>query len=145
MFHTQLNQSKLIVTTLLLLLCTSFTPESPRWLLRNKRLAETEQVLKYIAKVNGKEYLDCSELLKSISEEEGLIGNIRFSYLDLFRRPDVRKKTLIFVGIWFCWAFTYFGLSFNIRNFGVDPYLMLGLMGLADAVGFRAALMINNR
>jgi len=49
------------------------------------------------------------------------------------------------MGIWFSWAVVYYGLSFNIKNLRGDPYLNMFLMGLSDAVGYPAALLINNR
>ncbi|XP_021952032.2 organic cation transporter protein [Folsomia candida] len=127
-----------------------FLPESPRWLLRQKRYTEAASVLSYIARINGRKLRRRDvAVLKEIGDEEsraaGGGATVRYSYLDLFRRPSIRRKTLIFIGIWFCWAFTYFGLSYNIRNFGVDPYLMTVLMGGVDAIGFRAALLVNNR
>ncbi len=84
-------------------------------------------------------------LQKIANEEGGDAADARFSYLDLFRRKELKRKTLVFIGIWFCWALQYFGISFNVKNFGVDPYLMLMLLGTADSIGFRAALLVNDR
>lgn len=86
------------------------------------------------------------EILKEVAEQEGstLVAQ-RFSYLDLFRRKEFRKKTIVFIGIWFCWALQYYGIKFNVKNFGVSPYLMLILLGTMDCIGFRAALLVNNR
>ncbi|CAL8122318.1 unnamed protein product [Orchesella dallaii] len=121
-----------------------FLPESPRWLLKQKRIEEAEGVIRYIAGVNKAEvhHLD---ILKKIAAQESGSSDTRFSYLDLFRRKELRRKTILFIGIWFCWALQYFGISFNVRNFGVSPYLMLILLGGADCIGFRAALLVNNR
>lgn len=122
-----------------------FIPESPRWLLKQKRISEAEGVIRYIAGINGKLVHNLDILQKIATEEGGDASDARFSYLDLFRRKELKRKTLVFIGIWFCWALQYFGISFNVKNFGVDPYLMLMLLGSADSIGFRAALLVNDR
>lgn len=126
-----------------------FLRESPRWLLKQKRIPEAERVIRYIAKVNRKQELEkMDEILKQVAlqeEQSSSGGAVRFSYLDLFRKPEFRKKTIVFIGIWFCWALQYYGIKFNVKNFGVSPYLMLILLGSADCIGFRAALLVNNR
>lgn len=99
--------------------------------------------MRYIAGINRKEIHDF-EILKRIAAQEGS-ADARFSYLDLFRRKELRGKTLVFIAIWFCWALQYFGISFNVKNFGVNPYLMIMLLGGADCIGFRVALLVNNR
>lgn len=108
------------------------------------RVEEAEGVIRYIAGVNRKKVRNL-EILKRIAAQEGSASDARFSYLDLFRKKQLRGRTIVFIGIWFCWALQYFGISFNVKNFGVSPYLMLMLLGGADSIGFRVALMVNNR
>lgn len=115
-------------------------------MLKQKRISEAEKVIRYIAKVNRKPVEKMDEILKQVAAQEEKSGSaVRFSYLDLFHRKEFRKKTIVFIGIWFCWALQYYGIKFNVRNFGVSPYLMLMLLGGADSIGFRSALLINNR
>jgi OCT family organic cation transporter-like MFS transporter 4/5 len=129
------------------IITSRFIPESPRWLLRNQRIEEATQVLRKISKTNGVKTLSLtSETLKAVADQEcSGSSQTRFSYLSFFREPELRRKSIILMGIWFSWAVVYYGLSFNVKNLSGNPYLNMFLMGVSDAVGYPAALLLNNR
>ncbi|OXA44164.1 solute carrier family 22 member 15-like [Folsomia candida] len=130
-----------------------FIPESPRYLLRQGRVEEAVQVVRKIQSVNhGRNHhhdLITFQTLDAISREEAALSgsgsNGRFSYVDFFRDAQLRRKTLLLMGIWFSWSIVYFGISYNIKNLRGDAYLNVALMGLSDALGYPAALLINNK
>jgi len=78
-------------------------PESPRWLLSQLKFKEAEQILESMAKINGESLPDdCMQKLKfkqleNVKEDE---KNRRYGIVDLFRFPNLRKKTLIITFIW---------------------------------------------
>jgi hypothetical protein len=77
--------------------------------------------------------------------KSGVASSSRISYLDFFRDPELRKKTILLMGIWFSWSIVYFGLSYNAKNLRGDPCLNVAYMGFSDALGYPAALLINNK
>jgi len=135
------------LTNLKLILDFSLVPESPRFLMKLGKFEEAEAVLNSIAKFNGHHAID-GELLLEIAKREQMgpsndVGKVtKPSYLDLFRREDLRKKTFCFCLIWFSWALVYFGVYFNIKNVPGNLYLNVVCMGLADTIGFPSTLLI---
>lgn len=81
-------------------------PESPRWLLSQGRYKEAEKILKTMARVNNKSLPEnCIESLKKkvhteqkLKEEKA--KRIRYGVTDLFRYPNLRRKTIIITFIW---------------------------------------------
>ncbi|KAF4805485.1 hypothetical protein TURU_000809 [Turdus rufiventris] len=45
------------------------------------------------------------------------------SLLDLFRKKDQRKVTVIMSCVWFADSIVYYGLSLSVTDFGLDIYL----------------------
>jgi len=86
------------------------------------------------------------EVVKKICEKESLSANTkaRFSFLDFVRDKTLRKTSIYNMAIWFAWSLTYYGISFNIKNVKGDIYFNVFLMGLVNALGQRAALLIND-
>ncbi|XP_021946577.2 organic cation transporter-like protein [Folsomia candida] len=134
----------------LIFLIYPFVPESPRWLLRNGRVDDAYSVLKYMAKVNGSAEVSL-ETLQAISDQEQKDrdetqnGGKRFGYLQFFRDKQLRTTSLYLMAIWFAWSFTYYGVTYNIKNVQGSIYLNVFLIGLANALGQRFAILINNR
>ncbi|CAG7729670.1 unnamed protein product [Allacma fusca] len=139
----------------LLILGFFFVPESPRWLLRNNKVAEALRVTDTIARLNGKppgtvqlatlKYIAKNEIKmqESPGSENGKVKTV--SYLDMLRNRDLRFTTICLMTLWFSWSFTYFGISYNIRNMSGDPYLNVMFLGLTDVIGYPAGLLICNR
>ncbi|XP_065054938.1 synaptic vesicle 2-related protein-like isoform X2 [Rhopilema esculentum] len=84
------------------LLLSKWVPESPRYLLTVGRKKEALEILKNIAKENGKE-MPAEKIITS----EIPVGNGKL--MDLFGR-DYRRTTLTVWIIWFSAAFCYYGI-----------------------------------
>ncbi|XP_071451578.1 beta-alanine transporter [Hetaerina americana] len=117
-------------------------PESPRWLLANGRYDEAEKVLFHMARINKKslpanymfqlkrKYLVQCE---GSSGESKLIDDKRtYGVMDLFRTPNLRRKTLIITFIWFTNTSVYVGLSYYAPSLGGDEFLNFFLAGAVE-------------
>jgi len=71
-------------------------------------------------------------------KEESKVG-----CLQLLQNPQQRFNTIIFTLVWFSLAGIYYGIGFNTKNLGGDPYINLVYMGLTEAIGFPTAIFAN--
>ncbi|XP_039755563.1 beta-alanine transporter-like [Pararge aegeria] len=114
-------------------------PESPRWLLARGQFEKAEVILKKMARINGKSlpanYMVHlrrkyeSDKLKQDLEKEKLR---KYGILDLFRTPNLRKKTIIITFIWFTNTSVYVGLSYYAPVLGGDEFLNFFLAGIVE-------------
>ncbi|XP_071954784.1 organic cation transporter protein-like [Antedon mediterranea] len=124
------------VPILLTFIIFPFVPESPRWLITQKRYKEATDILKKMAKGNGRElpseFSDPDELEKTMmkSEEEGDMK--RHTIVDLFRTPNLRKKSLNLFYNWMVNSLVYYGLSLGTSNMGVNDYLAMFVSGAVE-------------
>ncbi|XP_023232364.1 organic cation transporter protein-like [Centruroides sculpturatus] len=111
-------------------------PESPRWLLSQNRLEEAETILKRCLKENNIKVENLREIVLFLSEkiknEMGDKKKRQANILDLFKTPNLRKKTLILCYAWFSSAFGYYGLSLNANEIGGHPLLYFFFSGLVE-------------
>ncbi|XP_036049762.1 solute carrier family 22 member 13 [Onychomys torridus] len=102
-------------------------PESPRWLLSQGKIEEVKQLVQKAASVNRRPL--SPELLSQLApEKSGPSGNA----LDLFRHPCLRKVTLILIAVWFVDSLVYYGLGFQVGDFGLDIYLTQLIFGAVE-------------
>ncbi|XP_041536142.1 solute carrier family 22 member 1 [Microtus oregoni] len=97
-----------------------FVPESPRWLLSQKRTTQAIRVMEQIAQKNGK--LPPADL-KMLCAEEDVSEKQSPSFVDLFRTPNMRKHTFILMYLWFSCAVLYQGLIMHMGATGGNLYL----------------------
>ncbi|OQV14656.1 Carcinine [Hypsibius exemplaris] len=113
-------------------------PESPRWLLTQGRYVEVEAFIRKASRVNKRPLpKDIDENLPQILEEINLENKNssiteKHSMIDLFRTPNLRKKTLILIFINFCNVGVFYGLTYWAPAFGQDPHLNTMLSGLVE-------------
>ena len=115
-------------------------PESPRWLLSVGRLEEAEDVVREAARFN-KISLPPHFKLAPVQREE--VSGKRKTFLDLFRSPNLRTKTLILYYQWFVNSFTYYGLSLNMGQVtgGEDIFFNFTIGGLLEIPSHTAAIL----
>lgn len=103
-----------------------FIPESPRFLLANKRKQEAIIVLQQVGQYNRKQHRKL--MLKTVD-----IGSTKtYTYLDLFRHRKVFALTSVVCFIWTTVAFVYYAIALESSNLGGDMYQAFGLSTLAD-------------
>ncbi|GBP42317.1 Organic cation transporter protein [Eumeta japonica] len=130
--------------------------ESPRWLWSQGRARESVAIIeKALAWNKSKEAVDVPVLVsqckatcaKYTDEHSAGTG-------DLFKTPNMTKKSIIICGCWFANSVVYYGLSLNTGSLKGNPYFITFLMGvvelpsyliivgLLDRVGHRALISI---
>lgn len=123
-----------------------FVPESARWLLSKNRKDEAIVIIQAAAKEN--KVTIPQELLDSLGEEkkvEQKVGERDPSILDLFRYPNLRKKTLLIFFDWFVNSATYYGLSWNTNNLGGNDMLNFIISGAVEFPAYTMLLFTLNR
>ncbi|XP_003986742.1 solute carrier family 22 member 1 isoform X1 [Felis catus] len=111
-------------------------PESPRWLLSQKRNAQVMKIMGHIARKNGKlPHVD----LKMLSLEEDVTEKLSPSFADLFRTPQLRKHTFVLMYLWFTSSVLYQGLIMHVGATGANLYLDFLYSALVE---FPAAFII---
>ncbi|XP_047534605.1 beta-alanine transporter [Vanessa atalanta] len=114
-------------------------PESPRWLLARGQFEKAEIILKQMARMNGKSlpanYMvhlrrkyESDKLKQDLEKEKSR----KYGILDLFRTPNLRKKTIIITFIWFTNTSVYVGLSYYAPVLGGDEFLNFFLAGVVE-------------
>ncbi|KAG9268273.1 solute carrier family 22 member 7-like [Astyanax mexicanus] len=99
-------------------------PESARWLIVNGRTDRAYSYLQKCASVNGKEEFTSKvklETLSSVAEVDNHGHN--YTYFDLIKTPRLRRLTLFTGIVWYGVASTYYGISLNLKGFGLNLYL----------------------
>ncbi|CAG5897118.1 unnamed protein product [Menidia menidia] len=104
-----------------------FIPESARWLLDRGRTEEAKRLITKVATINKRTFPD--SLLEKIDmkgseKKDGVVV--------LFKSPVLRKYFLTVILAWFSLNVTYFSLSFNVGNFGLDIFLTQAMFGLSE-------------
>ncbi|XP_023554998.1 solute carrier family 22 member 1 [Octodon degus] len=118
--HWRWLQLAVSLPTFLFLLYYWCVPESPRWLLSQKRITQAVKIMDHIAQKNGK---PPPTDLKMLSVEEDGTEKLSPSFVDLFRSPTLRKHTFILMYMWFSCSVLYQGLIMHVGATSENHYL----------------------
>lgn len=123
-----------------------FIPESARWLLAKNRKDEAMKIIDAVIKENKstvpKEVLDS---IRNEQREEKGSNTREASLIDLFRYPNLRKKTLIIFLSWFVNSCAYYGLSWNTGNLGGNDIVSFVISGVVEFPAYIFLLYTLNR
>ncbi|XP_048735991.2 solute carrier family 22 member 4-like [Ostrea edulis] len=134
-----------------------FLPESIQWLIANKKYNKAKSVAKFAAKVNNKTI--SSDLLEVPAPEpeetpgvgqsqEGLLRvkeRKKFTVLDLFKTPNLRRYTLIMFYLWTADSVCYFGILFATPQLHGNQFLNLGISGIVEIPALIICMFIINK
>ncbi|XP_053447404.1 solute carrier family 22 member 1 [Nycticebus coucang] len=134
--HWRWLQLAVSLPTFLFLLYYWCVPESPRWLLSQKRNTQAIKIMEHIAQKNGRLPPDD---LKVLSLEEDVTEKLSPSFADLFRTPGLRKHTFILMYLWFSCSVVYQGLIIYMGATSGNLYLDFFYSALVE---FPAAFVI---
>ncbi|XP_069092490.1 solute carrier family 22 member 7-like isoform X1 [Pleurodeles waltl] len=106
-------------------------PESARWLLTQQRAADAHRYLSKCATVNGKTDFP-SKTTPEMLQKKVKVENRVYFYWDLVKTRRLRRITLWAAILWFGVPFTYYGISFRITGFSLNPYLTHFIFGIIE-------------
>ncbi|XP_053604866.1 organic cation transporter protein isoform X3 [Plodia interpunctella] len=121
--------------------------ESPRWLWAQGRARESVAIIEKALKMNGShEIIDTPAL---VSHCKATCAKYTDEYAagtaDLFKTPNMLKKTLIICGCWFANSVVYFGLSLNTGKLNGNPYFIMFLMGVVELPSYVIIMYLLDR
>jgi len=120
--------------------------ESPRWLWAQGRVTEAIIIVQRGLKVNGSDVrVDAARLISKSKLQQETKENKSHGALDLFRTPNLRKKSLNICLNWFANSIAYYGLALNMGNLVGNPFLMLFLGGVLEMPTYILVIFIMDR
>uniref|UniRef100_A0A5F8H335 Solute carrier family 22 member 8 n=1 Tax=Monodelphis domestica TaxID=13616 RepID=A0A5F8H335_MONDO len=109
--------------------------ESARWLVLAGRPEQAVQVLKRVARINGKKVEGdklSTETLKSHLQKELDLAQTPGTPWDLIRTPTIRRISKCLAAVWFATSFAYYGVAMDLQGFGLRVHMLQLLFGIVD-------------
>ncbi|XP_055944460.1 beta-alanine transporter-like [Argiope bruennichi] len=125
------------VCAFVLFLCSQSIPESPLWLISQKRFVKATDVLKMIGKFNRDSLPEDNQLLQRVKDfgdeyqravEDQTVNSPR----DFFIYPILRKRCALVALIWLLNSVPYFGLQMNTRYLEGNKFVNFFLASIVE-------------
>ncbi|KAG4075942.1 hypothetical protein HA402_003768 [Bradysia odoriphaga] len=123
-------------------------PESARWLVSKGKTEEAIFILKKFERMNKKNikpqiYQDFRVTCQKVQEEEESFK--KYSVLDLFRTPRLRRITILLILIYMSISLLFDGYVRNIESIGLDPFIGFGLAASTELPASTLVTLILDR
>nr|XP_046273594.1 solute carrier family 22 member 7-like [Scatophagus argus] len=108
-------------------------PESARWLLANRKADAAHHYITKCAEINNRTKCMASVTPRALLESaQSETIDKKYTFLDIFKTPNIRKLSICSGVVWYGVAFTYYGITLNITGFGLNPYLTQFIFALIE-------------
>ncbi|KHJ86887.1 hypothetical protein OESDEN_13349 [Oesophagostomum dentatum] len=135
MFVTNYQFLQAIITlpgALFLTYCV-LIPESPRWLVSQRRYEEADKILQRAAEINKVSLpVKWWEQLDVESEPSNGKSVKKYKVWDLMKTPVLRKRALVTFFLWPCVAMVYYGMALKPNVLGGDMYVNFVFAALVE-------------
>ncbi|KOC60839.1 Organic cation transporter protein [Habropoda laboriosa] len=139
-------QVAITVPSIAFLLYWWFIPESARWLLTKGRVQEAKDLLQRASLENGVEMpSEALDTLLNNSTDESAPDYKKPSLFDLFRYPNLRRKSILLFFNWLVNSGTYYGLSWHVSNLGGNDYVNFVISGFVEVPAYTFLIFTLNR
>ncbi|XP_043468938.1 organic cation transporter protein-like [Leptopilina heterotoma] len=142
----QMLQIALTLPNILFLAYWWFIPESARWLLTKGQTKAAKELLQKASKENGIEIMD--ETLEVLLHDgnEGSTPDVNEpSLIDLFRYPNLRRKSFLLFFNWFINSGAYYGLSWASSKLSDNEFVTFALSGAVEVPAYLFLIFTLNK
>ncbi|XP_004437565.1 PREDICTED: solute carrier family 22 member 10 [Ceratotherium simum simum] len=125
-------------------LSSRWLAESARWLIITLKPDEGLKELRKAAHRNGVKNAEETvnmEVLRSTMQEELEAAKTKTTMFDLFRTPNLCKRTCILLFLRFTNIITFYGIFINLQHFGSNIFLFQVVFGVLSALARCVALL----
>nr|XP_043622551.1 organic cation/carnitine transporter 4-like [Erigeron canadensis] len=144
-----------IPSILFLIFILPFISESPRWYLVQGKTEQAMNIMRNIAKANGKQplpdnvYIFLDEEAKSTTNHKEMKNetkeNVTWSVLDVIKSPLMRKRLFLLMIINFTCSVVYYGLNLNVVNLKTNLNLNVLLNSAAEMPAYLLTAILIDR